>query len=123
MWRPMSEAKKDSRPILAAFRLDLVEHTKRADLDGLAGRQVVIRHPGLADDGFDMGWNLAGPFGNGGYDDDWFAGWQPLQEHPQECEENDSGGDVGDQCPECRAQIIAMWSGVKCSVCPWSFCR
>ncbi len=30
----MNEAKKDGRPVLAAFRRDLVEHTKRDDLDG-----------------------------------------------------------------------------------------
>lgn len=81
MLRPMSEAKKDGQPILAAFRRDIETRSERAK--HLAGRFVVIRHPGVADDGFDMGWNLAGPWGHGGFPDDWFAGWQELPEYSE----------------------------------------
>lgn len=75
--RPMSEAKKDRSPVLAKLREDLAEHTGRADVY-VAGLWVVVRHPGVADDGFDTGWSLAGPFGYGGLPDDWFSGFVPL---------------------------------------------
>ena len=82
MWRPMSEAKKNGTPILAAFCRDL--KGRSMDAESLQGRQVVIRHPGWDGSGFDVGWNLAGPFGYGGLPDSWFAGWQPLQKHPED---------------------------------------
>lgn len=25
-------------------------------------------------------------------------------------------------CPECGGAVKAMWSGVKCSACPWWYC-
>lgn len=79
--RPMTEARKDGTSVLGKLRSDLVSFTcqfENWNIKGMAGRWVVVRHPGLADDGFDVGWNLAGPFGNGGWPDDWFDGFTPL---------------------------------------------
>ena len=74
--RPMSEAPKDSTPVLALTRDDL--STVRADLDRWASKWIVIHHPGLSDDGWDGGWSVNAPVGNGGLPDDWFVGWQHL---------------------------------------------
>lgn len=30
--------------------------------------------------------------------------------------------DNSDRCPKCKAKIISLWSGVKCSKCSWWFC-
>jgi hypothetical protein len=77
--RPMSEAVKDGSSVLARLRPDLAEYVpEKCWCHDVAGLWVVVRHPGLADDGFDLGWNLAGPFGNGGWPDDWFDGFIPL---------------------------------------------
>lgn len=73
--RPMSEAPRDREFILA----------KVAD-DGLAGgmgehyagRWFVIRHEGVTQGGYDMGWGLFPGFG--GVSDRHFAGWLP---HPR----------------------------------------
>jgi hypothetical protein len=77
--RPMSKALKNRTPVLARFKPEI---PGRADLDRFGGLWVVIRHPGIdtdgVDEGLDEGWGLAGPFGLGGLDDDWFAGWTPL---------------------------------------------
>ena len=83
--RPMSEAPKDRTPILARIRADLATafpHYGFTDSGASrhAGLYVVIRHPGLADDGFDVGWGLAGPFGIGLGGDEVFEGWWPLPE-------------------------------------------
>lgn len=79
--RPMSDAKKNGQPILARLKAEI---PNRPDQDGIAGRWIVIRHEGLPDEAdFDQGWNLAGPFGQGGFPDDWFEGWTPLpMSHP-----------------------------------------
>lgn len=76
--RPMTDAKKDGSTIWGGLRSDLSEWKGRADLQGWDGVQVPVRHPGLLDDDFDMGWNIAAPVGHGGFPDDWFAGWVPL---------------------------------------------
>ena len=76
MLKPMADHPKDGTPVLARFRNDL-SHI-RADLDRIAGRWVVVRHEGVKADGWDGGWNLAGPFGCDGIPDDWFIGWQAL---------------------------------------------
>lgn len=78
--RPMSEAKKNGTNIWAVIRPDLSKHLGREELKIWDGVQIPIRHPGLADDGFDMGWNVAAPVGSGGFPDDWFLGWVPLLE-------------------------------------------
>jgi len=75
-WRPMSEAKKDGTPVLLLVKSDV--RPDRDDLKHWRGIQFVGRHPGVASDGFDMGWNFAAPVGHGGFPDDWFVGWQPL---------------------------------------------
>ena len=81
-WQPIATAPKDRTPILAIFRSDISTAYQRPDLERWDGIQIVLRHPGLADDGFDVGWNVAAPVGNGGFPDKWIAGWQPLPDPP-----------------------------------------
>ncbi len=79
--RQMVEAPKDRTPILAKIRDDLgafFPHYGFGGPDEYAGRFVVVHHPGLAEDGFDIGWSLSGPFGHGLGTDAVFAGWWPL---------------------------------------------
>jgi hypothetical protein len=79
--RPMSAHKKDGTPVLARFRQDFADLASvRRELDRLAGLWVVVRHTGVHEDGWDPGWNLAGPFGYGGLPDEWFSGWMSLPE-------------------------------------------
>ena len=83
--RPMSDAPKDRTSILARIRCDLAAfqpHYACGQPDLYAGLWVVVRHPGLAPDGFDTGWGLAGPFGAGLGTDVYFDGWMPLPEGP-----------------------------------------
>jgi hypothetical protein len=80
-WRPISEAPKDGTVIWAVLRRDL-SADGRDDLEVWNGRQVPLRHPGVAPDGFDYGWNIAAPVGHGGFPDRWIAGWMPLPEPP-----------------------------------------
>ncbi|MBS1096363.1 hypothetical protein JK191_02000 [Gluconobacter sphaericus] len=79
--RPMSEAKKDRTPILAKIHDDLFPRIRpeRKDLEPWNGRWVVVSHPGILEDGFDLGWGVAAPVGHGGFPDDWFVGWKPLE--------------------------------------------
>lgn len=77
---PMAEHPKDGTAVLARLRPDLAEYTGLERVKNTAGLWVVVRNPGLADDGFDFGWNLAGPFGVGGWPDDWFVGYVNLPE-------------------------------------------
>jgi len=83
-WRPIAHAEtlKDGKTvILARFHPDLADRMgaqdedRRRHLDRWSGLQVLLRHPGLADDGFDIGWNIAAPVGVGGFSDDYIAGW------------------------------------------------
>jgi hypothetical protein len=72
----MSEAKKgDKSPIL----LRLKNPIPREDMRRFDGLTFVGRHPGVEKDGFDMGWYFAAPVGMGGFPDDWFVGWRPLE--------------------------------------------
>ncbi len=85
--RPMDEAPKDGAPILARIRPDLAAyrpHYGWSDPDRFAGLYVVIRHQGIAPDGFDPGWSLNGPFGHGLGGDDIFSGWRPLPQPPED---------------------------------------
>lgn len=83
-WRPISEARKDGTVIWAKLRDDIGEDKKdgswKRDLMRWQGLEVPLRHPGVAEDGFDIGWNIAAPVGHGGFPDDWIAGWVPLNE-------------------------------------------
>jgi len=83
-WRPISEAKKDGSTIWAKLRDDIhpTLRPQRDDLRTWNGLEVPLRHPGLAKDGFDLGWNVALPVGNGGFPDEWIAGWVPLRAAP-----------------------------------------
>lgn len=83
-WRPMSEAKKDRTPVLVKIHDDLFPRIcpERKDLEPWNGRWVVVSHPGVLEDGFDIGWGVAAPVGCGGFPDDWFVGWQSLPSAP-----------------------------------------
>lgn len=72
--RPIETAEKNGSPILAKIR----DKLDRKDMERWQGLYVVIRHPGLTEDGFDVGWNMAAPVGQGGFPDEWFDGWMPL---------------------------------------------
>lgn len=76
-WRPIDAAPKDGTPILALLK-NPIPRPGREDLVRWYGVRMVVRHPGIAADGWDMGWNMAAPVGHGGFPDDWFDGWMPL---------------------------------------------
>lgn len=81
IWKPMSSAKKDGSIYIAKFRDDLHPTYTQNSFNGtknFASKIVVVRHPGLADDGFDIGWNIALPVGHGGFPDEWFEGYIEL---------------------------------------------
>lgn len=84
-WRPIEEAPKNRTAIWAAFRSDIYPTVEplRPDLERWNGVQVPLRHPGLAEDGFDIGWNVAAPVGHGGFPDDWIAGFMLLPSPPE----------------------------------------
>lgn len=73
----MAEAKKDGTSYLLKLKNPIPKD--RADLRAWDGLIFVGRHPGLADDGFDLGWNFAAPVGQGGFPDDWFVGFQEIE--------------------------------------------
>lgn len=83
-WRDIATAKKDRTVIWARLRDDIgddkEEGSWKEDLKRWRGLQVPLRHPGLAEDGFDAGWNIAAPVGVGGFPDEWIAGWRPMPE-------------------------------------------
>lgn len=78
--QPITNDIKDGKPRLVKFRDNIYPEMRdnRPDLKGFNGIYAVLRHPGLADDGFDIGWNFAAPVGHGGFPDEWLEGWYPL---------------------------------------------
>ena len=76
-WHPMDCAPKNGTSILLQLKNPIPKES-RDDLSIWAGIIFVGRHPGLCEDGFDIGWNFAAPVGHGGFPDDWFVGWMPL---------------------------------------------
>lgn len=79
-WRDIESAKKDGTIIWAVFHADIYPRLKpgRDDLERWNGAQVPLRHSGIPESGFDVGWSVALPVGHGGFPDDWIAGWRPL---------------------------------------------
>lgn len=75
-WQPIETAPKDRTAILGRLRSPIPN--ARDDLRRWDGLVFVMRHPGLAEDGFDIGWQFAAPVGSGGFPDEWFSGWMPL---------------------------------------------
>lgn len=81
-WRPIDTAPRDGTPILVAMRHDIAA----ADdwrWAGWNGRYVVVRHDGVMDGHYDMGWSVAAPVGQGGLPDSWMLGWMPLPPPPE----------------------------------------
>ena len=72
--RPIGTAAKDGTPILAKIKDTL----DCKDMERWEGLYIVIRHIGITKDGFDVGWSMAAPVGQGGFPDEWFDGWTPL---------------------------------------------
>ncbi|ACI52244.1 hypothetical protein Gdia_2500 [Gluconacetobacter diazotrophicus PA1 5] len=79
-WRPIESAPKNRTPILAKIHDDLFPRVKpgRPDLKPWNGQVIVVHHPGILEDGFDLGWGMCAPVGNGGFPDKWFSGWRDL---------------------------------------------
>lgn len=76
-WRPIGEARKDRTAYLLKLK-NPIPAQGREDLRRWDGISFVGRHPGLADDGFDLGWQFAAPVGQGGFPDEWFEGFREL---------------------------------------------
>ncbi|MEJ8837622.1 hypothetical protein [Ramlibacter sp. AN1133] len=67
MW-PMAHAPRNT-PVLLRFRAEI---PSRPDMSELYARRWIVGQ----NRGDLMHWSLAGPFGCGGFPDDWFEGWQ-----------------------------------------------
>lgn len=76
--RPMAEAPRDRQRVLLLLKDPIPRDRK--DLRDWDGVPFVGQHIGVQPDRLDIGWQFAAPVGQGGYPDDWFAGWWPLPE-------------------------------------------
>ena len=83
-WWPIDDpehpAPRDGTRILVVLRNPIP--LDRGDLRAWDGVPFVARHPGVPVDGFDIGWNFAAPVGQGGFPDEWIAGWRHLPAPP-----------------------------------------
>lgn len=75
--KPIAAAPKDGSRILVRLKNPLPVQG-RDDLEYWHGVPFVARHPGVSEDGFDIGWGFAAPVGQGGFPDDWIECWWPL---------------------------------------------
>lgn len=83
-WQPIESAPRDGTPVWVVFHPSIYPglRPEREDLERWNGLQACLRHPGVAHDGFDIGWNMAAPVGQGGFPDAWIIGWMPLPAPP-----------------------------------------
>ncbi len=80
-WRPIPEALKNRMPVLMLLHRNMASlFPDHGHLHALAGCQIVVYHPGLEPDGYDVGWIMAGPLGQGGWKDHHFEGWKPIED-------------------------------------------
>lgn len=86
-WRQIEEAPRDGTPVLLLLKNPIPDHHERT-WDGI---KFVGRHPGVSNDGFDIGWSFAAPVGMGGFPDEWIEGWCPLPPPPVPLSEEDEG--------------------------------
>lgn len=89
-WQPINTARKDGAVIWGRLRSDIYPNMcpDRNDLERWNGVQVPLRHHGLEEDGFDIGWSVAAPVGCGGFPDCWIEGWMPMPEPPKEASDD-----------------------------------
>jgi hypothetical protein len=79
-WQPIETAPRDGTPALVSLRADIYPRLRpeREDLGRWNGIVAVMRNRGDPSD-----WCFAAPVGQGGFPDEWFAGWQPLPSPPE----------------------------------------
>lgn len=80
-WLPISEARKDRTSYLLRFKNPIPddrEHVRQWD-----GLVFVGRHPGVCEDGLDIGWNFAAPVGHGGFPDEWIESFAMYDAAPE----------------------------------------